>query len=35
MHLLVTDPAQLQRARAVLDAELDAIEMAASRFRPD
>ena len=35
MHLLVTDPAQLQRARAVLDGELDAIEMAASRFRPD
>ena len=35
MHLLVTDPAQLQRARAVLDRELDAIEMAASRFRPD
>ena len=35
MHLLVTDPAQVQRARAVLDGELDAIEMAASRFRPD
>lgn len=35
MHLLVTDPAHLQRARLVLDAELDAIEMAASRFRPD
>ena len=35
MHLLVTDPAQLPRARAVLDGELDAIEAAASRFRPD
>lgn len=35
MHLLVTDPAQLARARALVDAELDAIEMAASRFRPD
>ena len=35
MHLLVTDAAQLARARALLDAELDAVEMAASRFRPD
>ena len=35
MHLLVTDPAALPRARAVVDAELDAIELAASRFRPD
>jgi thiamine biosynthesis lipoprotein len=35
MHLLVTDPAALQRAREVVDAELDAIELAASRFRPD
>jgi thiamine biosynthesis lipoprotein len=35
MHLLVTDLAQLDRARALLDAELDAIEIAASRFRPD
>ena len=35
MHLLVTDPAQLPRARALVDAELDAVEMAASRFRPD
>jgi len=35
MHLLVTDPAQLPRARAFVDAELDSIEMAASRFRPD
>ena len=35
MHLLVTDPAQLPRARALVDAELDAVEMAASRFRTD
>ena len=35
MHLLVTDPAALPRAREVVDAELDAIELAASRFRPD
>lgn len=35
MHLLVTDPGQLENARAIVDAELDAIEMAASRFRPD
>lgn len=35
MHLLVTRPAALSHARAVVDAELDAIEMAASRFRPD
>lgn len=35
MHLLVTDSAQLSRARALVDAELDAVEMAASRFRPD
>ena len=35
MHLLVTDPAALPRAREVVDAELDAIEVAASRFRPD
>ena len=35
MHLLVTDPAALARAREVVDAELDAIEVAASRFRPD
>ena len=34
MHL-VTDPAALPRAREVVDAELDAIELAASRFRPD
>jgi thiamine biosynthesis lipoprotein len=35
MHLLVTDPGQLTVARALVDDELDAIEMAASRFRPD
>lgn len=35
MHLLVTDPAELPRARAIVDAELDDVELAASRFRPD
>jgi len=35
MHLLVTRPAALAEARTVVDAELDAIELAASRFRPD
>ena len=35
MHLLVTDPAALPAARAAVDTELDAIELAASRFRPD
>jgi FAD:protein FMN transferase len=35
MHLLVTQPAGLPAARAVVDAELDAVEAAASRFRPD
>ncbi|MCX2929130.1 FAD:protein FMN transferase [Mycobacterium sp. CVI_P3] len=35
MHLLVTQPATLPAARAVVDAELDAVETAASRFRPD
>lgn len=35
MHLLVTAPDSLAPARAVVDAELDAIEAAASRFRPD
>lgn len=35
MHLLVTRPEALPRARAVVDAELDVIEKAASRFRPD
>jgi thiamine biosynthesis lipoprotein len=35
MHLLVTCPAELAKARAIVDAELDAIELAASRFRAD
>jgi len=35
MHLLVTDAASLPDARALVDAELDAVEMAASRFRSD
>lgn len=35
MHLLVTDAAVLPQARALVDAELDAVELAASRFRPD
>lgn len=35
MHLVVTDAAALAPARAAVDAELDGIEMAASRFRPD
>lgn len=35
MHLLVTDPEALPAARAVVDAELDVIDLAASRFRPD
>ena len=35
MHLLVTRPGALAGARTVVDAELDAIESAASRFRPD
>ena len=35
MYLLVTDPAALVQAREVVDTELDAIEVAASRFRAD
>ncbi|MGI9124602.1 MAG: FAD:protein FMN transferase [Mycobacterium sp.] len=35
MHLLVTDCSALDEARTIVDAELDAIELAASRFRPD
>lgn len=35
MHLLVTDAAQLDRAHAIVEDELDAVELAASRFRPD
>jgi thiamine biosynthesis lipoprotein len=34
MHLLVTEPQVLIEARAIVDAELDAIEAAASRFNP-
>ena len=33
--LLVTDPSGTDRARAILGAELDAIDLACSRFRPD
>jgi FAD:protein FMN transferase len=35
MHLVVTDPGALGAARAVVDEVLDAVEAAASRFRPD
>lgn len=35
MHLLVTEPSALPAARSIVDAELDAVEIAASRFRPD
>jgi len=35
MHLLVTEHTALARARQVVDSELDAIEIAASRFRSD
>jgi thiamine biosynthesis lipoprotein len=34
-HLLVTDPAVSDRACALLTGELDAIDRACSRFRPD
>ena len=33
--LLVTDPAALDDARAIADAELAAVDQACSRFRPD
>jgi thiamine biosynthesis lipoprotein ApbE len=33
--LLVTDPAQLAEARRLLEADLDAVDRACSRFRPD
>ena len=33
--LLVTDPAQLAGARRLLEADLDAVNRACSRFRPD
>jgi FAD:protein FMN transferase len=35
MQIVVTDPERLGRARCEVDAELDAVEAAASRFRPD
>ena len=35
MHLLVTEPAALSAARAIVDTVLDDVEDAASRFRPD
>lgn len=35
MHLLVTDPSVMAEAKQIVDRELDAIELAASRFRPD
>jgi thiamine biosynthesis lipoprotein len=35
MHVVLTDPRSMALARAVVDAELDAVEAAASRFRPD
>ncbi|KRE32103.1 thiamine biosynthesis protein [Mycobacterium sp. Soil538] len=35
MHIVVTEPATLHLARLEVDAELDAVERAASRFRAD
>jgi thiamine biosynthesis lipoprotein len=35
MHIVVTDAASLPHAQREVDAELDAVEAAASRFRPD
>lgn len=35
MHLLVTDPSVMAEAKQIVDGELDAIELAASRFRRD
>lgn len=35
MQIVVTDPGALETARREVDAELDAVEAAASRFRPD
>lgn len=35
MHVVVADPASLSLARREVDAELDAVEAVASRFRPD
>jgi FAD:protein FMN transferase len=33
--IVITDPAALGRARAIADAELAAVDLACSRFRPD
>ena len=33
--LLVTDPGRLAEARRLLEADLDAVDRACSRFRPD
>jgi FAD:protein FMN transferase len=33
--LIVTEPAALARARAIADAQLAAVDLACSRFRPD
>lgn len=35
VRLSLTDPAELDRAARILDADLDALDLAASRFRPD
>jgi FAD:protein FMN transferase len=35
MQIVVTDPDSLAPARREVDAELDAVDAAASRFRPD
>ena len=35
MQIIVTDPDCLPAARLLVDAELDAVELAVSRFRPD
>src|SRR4249920_4036725 len=35
VHVVVTDPEALHVARREVDAEIDAVDLAASRFRPD
>jgi thiamine biosynthesis lipoprotein len=35
MHVVVTDPDALHQAKREVDSELDAVDAAASRFRPD
>ena len=35
VHLVVTDPGQLTAARSLLEADLDEVDVACSRFRPD